>query len=112
MKKYLILMLCLLSLRSTAQNRYEDLGNGTVLVHRNIPSSTSSSKSTKVTSVQHLHFQGISLNTSFEISSSICVPSISMSMFVMSLIIAIYRGLYAVSRISTYLLWETTVMMA
>ena len=65
MKKYLILMLCLLSLRGTAQNRYEDLGNGTVLVHRNIPSSTSSSKSTKVTSVQHLHFQGISLNTSF-----------------------------------------------
>ena len=65
MKKYLILMLCLLSLRGTAQNRYEDLGNGTVLVHRNIPSSTSSSKNTKVTSVQHLHFQGISLNTSF-----------------------------------------------
>lgn len=27
MKKYLILMLCLLSLRGTAQNRYEDLGN-------------------------------------------------------------------------------------
>lgn len=51
MKKYLILMLCLLSLRGTAQNRYEDLGNGTVLVHRNIPSSTSSSKNTKVTSV-------------------------------------------------------------
>ena len=61
MKKYLILMLCLLSLRGTAQNRYEDLGNGTVLVHRNIPSSTSSSKNTEVTSVQHLHFQGISL---------------------------------------------------
>lgn len=113
MKKYLILMLCLLSLRGTAQNRYEDLGNGTVLVHRNIPSSTSSSKNTKVTSVQHLHFQGISLNTSFrDFLKYLRAKHFYVDVRVMSLIIAIYRGLYAVSRISTYLLWETTVMMA
>lgn len=58
-------MLFLLSLKGIAQNRYEDLGNGTVLVQRDIPSSATSSKNTKVTTAQHLHFQGISLNISF-----------------------------------------------
>ena len=66
MKKYIVLILCLLSLRGTAQNRYEDLGNGTILVHRDIPAPTASSKNMKENPAQHLHFQGISLNISFQ----------------------------------------------
>lgn len=65
MKKYFVLMLCLISLNCIAQNRYENLGNSTVLVNRDIPSGTSPSKNSKVTPAQHLHFQGISLNISF-----------------------------------------------
>lgn len=66
MKKYIVLILCLLSLRGTAQNRYEDLGNGTILVHRDIPATAASSKNMKTNPAQHLHFQGISLNISFQ----------------------------------------------
>lgn len=67
MKKYIVLMLCLLSLSAVAQNRYEDLGNGTVLVHRDIPeeSASSNAPNLKIDPSRHLSFKGISLNTSF-----------------------------------------------
>ena len=108
MKKYVVLILCLLSLRGTAQNRYEDLGNGTILVHRDIPAPTASSKNMKENPAQHLHFQGISLNISFQ---NICVPSISMLTFVKVLTTVTSLAQYVAFQISTSLFWVTGMMV-
>lgn len=112
MKKYIVLILCLLSLRGTAQNRYEDLGNGTILVHRDIPATAASSKNMKTNPAQHLHFQGISLNISFQ--------NFLKHLRAKHFYIDIREGSdywtslaqYAVSPISTSLFWVTGMMVA